>query len=121
MPTKHQSILIACYPLRSPPALLSNVSLFSDLHEIVGYRLPDVLYHCLAQGMIGTQELNTLLSGMLVEHAPLCNGETREYRQLVQQLAKVRAQTLSLLTQPLHSFYASKRVVSIAWFDPAVE
>lgn len=33
----------------------------------------------------------------------------------------MRTQTLSLLTQPLHSFYKTRKVASYFWFEPTVE
>ncbi|CAO3688983.1 unnamed protein product [Umbelopsis ramanniana] len=93
----------------------------SDLHEIIGYRLPDEVYFYLLTGMIGPQVINCLESGVLIENAPLCNGETQEYHIFLQQLLNIRTQTLSLLSQPLHKFYESRKVITVFWFDPNEE
>ncbi|KAL1919389.1 uncharacterized protein VTP21DRAFT_2082 [Calcarisporiella thermophila] len=93
----------------------------SDIHEFIGYRLPDDIYYYISKSLIGTQVINTLVSGMLVESPPLCNGDTTEYRNFVNDLQEVRAQSLDLLTQPLHQFYQSKRVVSLQWYEPTNE
>ncbi|KAL0093639.1 temperature dependent protein affecting M2 dsRNA replication-domain-containing protein [Phycomyces blakesleeanus] len=73
--------------------------------------------HCL----VGPQSINTLVSGVLIENAPLDNGETAEYRNFLIQLLDIRTQTLSLLTQPLHQYYQGRKVVSYFWFDPNTE
>ncbi|CAM0140437.1 unnamed protein product [Umbelopsis sp. WA50703] len=93
----------------------------SDIHEIIGYRLPDEIYYYVLSGMIGPQVINCLESGVLIENAPLCNGETEEYRTFLQQLLNIRTQTLSLISQPMHKFYQSRKVVTVFWFDPNEE
>jgi len=56
---------------------------------------------------------------VLIENPPLCNGETQEYKQFLNQLLQLRTQAMSLLTQPLHQFYQSRKVVSIYWYEPS--
>lgn len=65
--------------------------------------------------------INNLVSGVLIENAPLDNGETTEYRNFLLQLLSIRTQTLSLLTQPLHQFFQRRKVACYFWFDPATE
>jgi hypothetical protein len=65
--------------------------------------------------------INNLISGVLIENAPLDNGETTEYRNFLLQLLSIRTQTLSLLTQPLHQFFQSRKVACYFWFDPSTE
>ncbi|RCH91950.1 hypothetical protein CU098_001354, partial [Rhizopus stolonifer] len=93
----------------------------NDIHEFIGYRLPDELYYYLMRGLIGPQSINNLVSGVLIESAPLDNGESVEYRNFLTQLLNIRTQTLSLLTQPLHPFYKTRKVASYFWFEPTVE
>lgn len=56
-----------------------------------------------------------------MESAPLDNGESVEYQNFLYQLLNIRTQTLSLLTQPLHPFYKTRKVASYFWFEPTVE
>ncbi|CAG8489148.1 3402_t:CDS:10 [Paraglomus brasilianum] len=91
----------------------------SDIHEFIGYRLPDEIYYYLSKGLMSPQVINTLISGVLIENPPLCNGETQEYKQFLNQLLQLRTQAMSLLTQPLHQFYQSRKVVSIYWYEPS--
>ncbi|CAO3594271.1 unnamed protein product [Absidia cylindrospora] len=93
----------------------------NDIHEFIGYRLPDELYYYLMRGLIGPQVINNLVSGVLIENAPLDNGETTEYRNFLLQLLSIRTQTLSLLTQPLHQFFQRRKVACYFWFDPSTE
>lgn len=58
---------------------------------------------------------------MLIENAPLDNGESAEYHHFLHQLLSIRTQTLSFLTQPLHQFYKTRKVATYFWFEPAVE
>lgn len=61
------------------------------------------------------------MSGVLIENAPLDNGESTEYHNFLHQLLNIRTQTLSLLTQPLHQFYKTRKVATHFWFEPTVE
>lgn len=67
------------------------------------------------------QSVNSLVSGVLIESAPLDNGESIEYHNFLTQLLNIRTQTLSLLTQPLHPFYKTRKVSSYFWFEPTEE
>ncbi|CAO3607556.1 unnamed protein product [Cunninghamella blakesleeana] len=93
----------------------------NDIHEFIGYRLPDELYYYLMSGLIGPQVINNLISGVLIENAPLDGGDTTEYRNFLHQLLSIRTQTLSLLTQPLHQFFQNRKVACYFWFDPSTE
>ncbi|RUO95865.1 temperature dependent protein affecting M2 dsRNA replication-domain-containing protein [Jimgerdemannia flammicorona] len=93
----------------------------SDIHDFIGYRLPDEVYYYLSRGLMGAQVLNTLISGVLIETPPTGNGESTEYRTFLNQLLDVRTQTLSLLTQPLNQFYQQRKVMSLYWFEQSVE
>lgn len=65
--------------------------------------------------------VNNLISGVLIENAPLDGGDTTEYRNFLHQLLSIRTQTLSLLTQPLHQFFQNRKVACYFWFDPSTE
>ncbi|CAO3649485.1 unnamed protein product [Cunninghamella echinulata] len=93
----------------------------NDIHEFIGYRLPDELYYYLMHGLIGPQVVNNLISGVLIENTPLDGGDTTEYRNFLHQLLSIRTQTLSLLTQPLHQFFQNRKVACYFWFDPSTE
>lgn len=89
----------------------------NDIHEFIGYRLPDEVYYYLSRGVITEPTLNTLLSGSVVEFSPLCNGETKEYRNfLTSDVMKMRAQTIALLKTHLHTVY-DRKISIVYWFE----
>jgi len=95
----------------------------NDLHELFGPRLPDEVYFYMCQGMVSPQVITNLVSGMLLEGPPLCNGDTIEYREFIksQSLLDLRTQALSLLTMGMSNFMRNRRVNSIFWFEPSNE
>jgi len=95
----------------------------NDLHELFGPRLPDEVYFYMCQGMISPQVVTNLVSGMLLEGPPLCNGDTIEYREFIksQSLLDLRTQALSLLTMGMSNYMRNRKVNSIFWFDPSQE
>ncbi|KAG0244913.1 hypothetical protein BGW41_005512 [Actinomortierella wolfii] len=90
----------------------------SDMHEFVGVRLPDEVYYYLSRGAISEFALNVLLSGYSVEYSPLCNGETKEYKNLLTStVLGIKAQTLACLTAHLHNYFREKKVLAVYWFE----
>ncbi|KAG4083860.1 temperature dependent protein affecting M2 dsRNA replication-domain-containing protein [Neocallimastix lanati (nom. inval.)] len=77
----------------------------------------------MCQGMVSPQVITNLVSGMLLEGPPLCNGDTIEYREFIksQSLLDLRTQALSLLTMGMSKFMRNRRVNSIFWFEPSNE
>ncbi|KAF9582657.1 hypothetical protein BGW38_010924 [Lunasporangiospora selenospora] len=89
----------------------------SDIHEFIGFCLPDELYYYLSRGMISEATLNTLVCGHGAEYSPLCNGETKEYRNLLNNdIMKMKAQTLALLTSQVHQYY-QRKISIVFWYD----
>jgi len=95
----------------------------NDLHELFGPRLPDEVYFYMCQGMVSPQVITNLVSGMLLEGPPLCNGDTMEYREFIksQSLLDLRTQALSLLTMGMSNYMRNRKVNSIFWFEPTHE
>mmetsp|Transcript_45649 Transcript_45649/g.74436 ORF Transcript_45649/g.74436 Transcript_45649/m.74436 type:complete len:808 (-) Transcript_45649:597-3020(-) len=96
---------------------LHKTNIPMDLDEIVGPRLPVEIYYFLSQGIINTQVINTMLTGLLVELPPLV--DSAEYRNMLGDatLQLFRTQTLSILLSTLHESFRNKRIVSVHWFD----
>lgn len=98
---------------------LNRENLPNDMHTFVGQRLPDELYFYLSKGVIGTRVLNWTTSGEILEFAPLDNGTSQDYRQLVSvKLNDIRVPTLALLSQSLHRYYQNRNLSLIRWFEP---
>ncbi|KAG0254453.1 hypothetical protein BG011_005778 [Mortierella polycephala] len=89
----------------------------SDIHEFIGYRLPEEVYYYISRGIITEATLNTMLCGYSAEFSPLCNGETMEYRTfLTTDIMKMKAQTLALMKAQLHSAY-DRKISIVYWFE----
>lgn len=90
----------------------------SDLHDVIGLRLPEELYHYLSRGMVQPQILNTLTSGTYYITLPTAGGDSDSYRTLVQmQLDPLRRQAISLLAEPLNRYFQVKEITTRLWFD----
>ncbi|KAF9932955.1 hypothetical protein FBU30_006941 [Linnemannia zychae] len=89
----------------------------NDIHEFIGYRLPDEVYYYLSRGVITEPTLNALLSGAIVEFSPLCNGESKEYRNfLMNDIMKLKAQTIALSNAHLYTTY-DRKISIVYWFE----
>jgi len=91
----------------------------SDLHAILGHRLPDELLEYLLRGVVGSRVLSWRTSGEVIESPPLDGGESITYKVLVRdQLVPFRLTALSLLSYSLHRFYQHNNVSLRTWFNP---
>ncbi|KAJ5496742.1 DNA repair protein (XPGC) [Penicillium fimorum] len=90
----------------------------SDMHELIGQRLPEELYFYLSKGIIGADVPNFLTTGEVRISLPLGTEDTEIYRQLVGDiLTPVRTQSICLLANSLHRFYQTKVIRIHPWFD----
>ncbi|KAJ5690222.1 hypothetical protein N7462_004614 [Penicillium macrosclerotiorum] len=81
----------------------------SDMHELIGQRLPEELYFYLSKGVLGPDIPNFLTSGEVRISLPLGTEDTEVYRQLVgDTLTPIRTQSIGLLANSLHRFYQTK-------------
>ncbi|KAJ5107072.1 XPG N-terminal [Penicillium angulare] len=105
---------------RVGPMNPENVS--SDLHELIGQRLPEELYFYLSKGVLGADVPNYLTSGEVRISLPLGAEDTEVYRHLVgDTLTPIRIQSISLLANSLHRFYQTKEIHIRPWFDESSE
>jgi hypothetical protein len=86
---------------------------------VVGSRLPDEVYWLLSQGAIRPVVLNQLLSGAVIDGAPLV--DSNEYRVLLSDMQGLRTKTLALLSFPLSEFLKKKPVTNVRWYDQSTE
>ncbi|CAI7584445.1 unnamed protein product [Penicillium glandicola] len=90
----------------------------SDMHELIGQRLPEELYFYLSKGIIGADVPNFLTTGEVRISLPLGTEDTEIYRQLVGDiLTPIRTQSICLLANSLHRFYQTKVIRIRPWFD----
>lgn len=90
-----------------------------DLHDVVGVRLPDEIYFLVSLGIINTQQLNNIMSGVLLEAPPLSDSD--EYRNLLDQLADARAAALGIVIAELNEFYHQRPIVTARWYASNVD
>lgn len=94
----------------------------SDLHELIGQRLPEELYFYMSKGIIGAQIPNWLTSGELVVALPLGAEDSAVYRRLMGELlTPIRTLSLCLLSNSLHRFYQTKTITVRTWFNEKSE
>ncbi|KAF7590900.1 hypothetical protein BBP40_002262 [Aspergillus hancockii] len=90
----------------------------SDLHELIGQRLPEELYYYLSKGVLGPDVPNYLTSGEVVVSRPLGVEDTEIYRQVSgRTLTPIRTQAICLLSNSLHRFYQTKVIRVRSWYD----
>lgn len=88
-----------------------------DLHELFSHRLPDEVYFHVCRGLVSPQLVGWLTTGLLVEHPPLDNGESTEYRRFVQEVVteghtSPRCTALALISSVLiPTHWPKKKVV----------
>lgn len=97
---------------------LNPETVSSDMHELIGQRLPEELYFYLARGVLGPDIPNQLTSGEVRISLPLGAEDTEVYRHLVADtLTPIRTQSIGLLANSLHRFYQTKVIRIRPWFD----
>ncbi|EAW13089.1 MKT1 family protein [Aspergillus clavatus NRRL 1] len=90
----------------------------SDMHELIGQRLPEELYFYLSRGVLGPEIPNNLTSGEVKISLPLGVEDTEIYRQTASTtLTPIRTQSICLLSNSLHRFYQTKMINVRTWFD----
>ncbi|KAH2042815.1 hypothetical protein KXV43_006198 [Aspergillus fumigatus] len=90
----------------------------SDMHELIGQRLPEEIYFYLSKGVLGPEIPNYLTSGEVRISLPLGVEDTEIYRQTVSStLTPIRTQSICLLSNSLHRFYQTKVINIRTWFD----
>ncbi|KAJ5546330.1 hypothetical protein N7494_003915 [Penicillium frequentans] len=90
----------------------------SDLHELIGQRLPEELYFYLSKGVLGPDVPNYLTLGEVRISLPLGAEDNDIYRQLVgETLTPIRTQSICLLANSLHRFYQTKEIQIRPWYD----
>ncbi|KOS12619.1 xpg i-region protein [Malassezia pachydermatis] len=98
----------------------------SDLHEIFSFRLPDQALLYLSRGLMSSSVLGSLLSGYVIEPAPLDNGEALEYRgfvrnYLTETATSPRCMAVALACASLHPFWRQRKVSAVYWFQPMLD
>ncbi|WFD30808.1 hypothetical protein MSPP1_001832 [Malassezia sp. CBS 17886] len=98
----------------------------SDLHEIFSFRVPDEVLLCLSRGLMSSSVLGSLLSGYVIEPAPLDNGASTEYQRFVRETltegeTSPRCVAIALACAALHPFWKTRRVAAVYYFQPQID
>lgn len=98
----------------------------SDLHEIFSFRLPEQVLLYLSRGLVSTSVLGSLLSGFVIESAPLDNGDSDEYHQFVrgyltESPTSLRCVAIALVCAAMHPFWRQRKVSAVYWFQPHMD
>lgn len=105
-------------PVHPGMAAIQPSDVPSDLHEVFSHRLPDELYFHLFRGLISPHVLAALTTGFWTEAAPLCGGESEEYKRFLKDIITEHSQSprctaVALLATALGTFWQNKTVVRI--------
>eukprot|EP01006_Ploeotia_vitrea_P065876 TRINITY_DN93959_c0_g1_i1.p1 TRINITY_DN93959_c0_g1~~TRINITY_DN93959_c0_g1_i1.p1 ORF type:complete len:856 (-),score=59.81 TRINITY_DN93959_c0_g1_i1:88-2622(-) len=84
-----------------PPFPINNVIPF-DLDNIIGPKLPVIVYYLLSGGYVGTQVLDNIVHNVMVEYIP--NIDSQEYRDFLQKIVPLRTQIAFLLSTCLAKY-----------------
>ena len=90
-----------------------------DMHEVIGYRLPDEIYYLVSIGALAPAQLNMLLGGIAIDGPPLVDSE--DYRRMLNELTHIRTVALAILTSELNEFFAQRKVITVRWYDEHVD
>lgn len=90
----------------------------SDMHELIGQRLPEELYFYISKGLLGADVPNYLTSGEVLISQPVGVEDSEIYRQVVGTiLTPIQTQSICLLSNSLHRFYQTKVIHVRPWYD----
>lgn len=120
--TKFQKGIVA---LRNTPVLKVNgkvepldaSSLPSDLHEIIGQRLPHEYFFYVSIGLLAPKILEALIYDAYYEKTPLDGVSTNQHRELVRAMIKIKSTELGLLTQNMNRYYQFKKIAYVKYFE----
>lgn len=90
----------------------------SDVHELLGQRLPEELYYYISRGVLGPNIPNYLTTGQLIVPLPFGVEDSEVYRRLAgDSLMPIREQAVGLLSNCLHRFYQTKVINVRLWYE----
>nr|XP_019008239.1 XPG domain-containing protein [Kwoniella pini CBS 10737]OCF47020.1 XPG domain-containing protein [Kwoniella pini CBS 10737] len=92
-----------------------------ELDEIFSPRIPDELYFYICKGLISTQVVGWVTSGIIHENQPL--ADTTDYHRFIKDVitegpTSPRCTTIALLNNVLHPDWAKRRINAHYFFDP---
>jgi hypothetical protein len=88
-------------------------NIINDLATVITPRIANELYYYISRRLVGTQMWDLLMCDHLKIQAPLCGGESQEYRNLLAEMIPLRTTSLSLLSSHSNRFFHHKRLVCL--------
>lgn len=102
--------------------LMDQDNASSDMHELIGQRLPEELYFYISKGVLGPDIPNFLTSGEIQVPLQLGIEDTGIYRQVAgDSLIPIKTQAICLLSNSLHRFYQTKIIHVRTWYDETAD
>lgn len=90
----------------------------SDIHDIIGQRLPHEYYFYESIGLINTKLLESIVYGTYVESPPLAGGSTAQYKRLAKlSINAFKNKEINLLTQNMARYYQVKKIYYLNYAD----
>lgn len=91
----------------------------SDIHEIIGLRLPNEYYFYHSIGLLSSKLLEVLSSGKYSEIPLLDTGNNNQMKRLISSKQNINAknQLLSLLTSPINRYFQNRHYEYVKWYD----
>lgn len=94
----------------------------NDVHDFIEQRLPHEYNFYRSIGLIGSDLLTTLATGIYAEYAPLDGGSSNSYKDLVKKsVTAFKDKEINLLTSPINRYYQIKQMKYVTWFSPGTE
>jgi hypothetical protein len=87
----------------------------NDLATVITPRLAAELYFYISRRLVGTKVWDLLMADHLKVQAPLCGGESQEYRNLLAEMIPLRTMSLSLLSSHSNRFFHHKHLVCLSY------
>lgn len=90
----------------------------SDIHDIIGQRLPHEYYFYESIGLINPKVLESIVYGTYVEKPPLDGGAAAQYKRVVRtSVDAFKNKEINLLTQNMARYYQVKKIHYVKYFD----
>ncbi|CCH40605.1 hypothetical protein BN7_138 [Wickerhamomyces ciferrii] len=90
----------------------------SDIHDIIGQRLPHEYFFYESLGLINPKILESVVYGTYFENQPIDGGIPSQYKSLVSSTVNAfKNKELNLLTQSINRYYQVKKIHFVKYFD----
>lgn len=105
--------MIQCCPVSNGKShvITPTKNNINDLATVITPRLAAELYFYISRRLVGTKIWDFLMSDHLKIQAPLCGGESQEYKNLLMEMIPLRTMSLGLMSSHSNRFFHHKHLV----------